>query len=363
MTHDATAAYTYDGTNRLTTVNNGTAIASYTYFGPLRIKKSAGGTATVYIYSGSRPIAEYVNGQISTEYVYSGSRLLATLAGGVITYHHPDHLSNRAETNASGVVTRTFAHFPFGEIWYEGPGSAKWKFTSYERDNGSGETGLDYAVFRQYASGQGRFMNADLLGGSISMPQSGNRYSYVLNDPINSLDLWGLCTGFIGRDKDGNPIFGEVPCHQPQDGDDSDGVSGSGGGQGSGGGGSGGCGGPCPGGGGGGGGGGTDKDKNKDKEKKQDSEECKQAQENLSHLLEESQNERQAHAQAMKKDVFWGAVIGCVIGIEGGGRMLEGAVDVGAGSLLVWAAGSLGNEYQSSHAIAKAQQEVDAKCH
>jgi hypothetical protein len=71
--------------------------------------------------------------------------------------------------------------------------------------------------------------------GSVGMPQSGNRYAYVLNDPINSVDLWGLCTGFIGRDDGGNPIFGEVPCHKPNDGDDNDGVSGSGGGGGGGG--------------------------------------------------------------------------------------------------------------------------------
>jgi RHS repeat-associated protein len=374
MTHDATAAYTYDGANRLTTVNNGTAIAAYTYVGPLRIKKSAGGAATVYIYSGSRPIAEYVNGQVSAEYVYSGSRLLATLAGGTITYHHPDHLSNRAETNASGAVTRTFAHFPFGETWYEGPGSDKWNFTSYERDNGLGETGLDYAVFRQYASGQGRFMNADLLGGSIGMPQSGNRYSYALNDPINSLDLWGLCTGFIGRDKDGTPIFGERPCHKAQDGDDSDGGSGSGGGGGSdGGGGGGGCAGPCSGGGGGGGGGGTDKDKKKNKENKQDSQECKDAQENLRHVLEEEHHEAQASGHALGRDVAIGAGFFCgiqgipaalALGPEAGGvACLDGAIEgavVGAG---IWGVGALWDSFQASRAQAKAQQDVDAKCH
>jgi len=32
------------------------------YFGPQRIKKIVGSTTTRYIYSGSKPIAEYVNG-------------------------------------------------------------------------------------------------------------------------------------------------------------------------------------------------------------------------------------------------------------------------------------------------------------
>lgn len=56
--------YTYDGANRLISVNNGTATASYTYIGPLRVKKNAGGTTTLYIYSGTRPLAEYINGQL-----------------------------------------------------------------------------------------------------------------------------------------------------------------------------------------------------------------------------------------------------------------------------------------------------------
>jgi hypothetical protein len=151
-------------------------------------------------------------------------------------------------------------------------------------------------MFRHYNSGQGRFMSADLLGGSIDMPQSGNRYAYVLNDPINSVDLWGLCTGFIGRDKDGNPIFGERPCHKAQDGDDSDGVGGSSGGAGDGGGGTGGCGGPCPGGGGDGGGPGTDKKKKKDNQQL-----CDSIQQNY---------DRTANETNAKWDVrFWASVV------------------------------------------------------
>jgi RHS repeat-associated protein len=192
--------YSYDGANRLTAIdNNGGAspTATYNYLGPLRIQKFTGGQTTVYIYAGSKPIAEYVNGQISREYLYGGSQMLATVSGGAFTYYHPDLLSNRAETDASGTVTRTFGHFPSGETWYETGTPDKWKFTSYERDSATGETGLDYAVFRQYTPGQGRFMNADLLAGHIDVPQSMNRYPYVLNDVVNRIDAVGLCdSGF-----------------------------------------------------------------------------------------------------------------------------------------------------------------------
>jgi RHS repeat-associated protein len=191
MTHDAASAYTYDGANRLTQVGGGTA--AYSYFGALRIKKVNGGATTVYVYSGSKPIVEYVNGTMSKEYIYSGSTLLATLAGSSTTYHHPDHLSSRAETDASGNPVRSFGHFPFGETWYE-TATDKGKFTSYERDSGTGETGLDYAMFRHFASGQGRFLSADLLAGNLLAPQSLNRFTYALNDPINLMDPLGLET-------------------------------------------------------------------------------------------------------------------------------------------------------------------------
>jgi RHS repeat-associated protein len=190
MTNDSVNAYTFDGANRMTQVGNNAA--TYAYFGPLRIKKIVGSTTTTYIYSGSKPIAEYVNGAVTKEYIYAGANLVATLAGGSVTYHHPDHLSNRAETGASGNPVRSFGHFPFGETWYETGTPDKWKFTSYENDSSPGESGLNYAQFRYQSAGLGRFTSADRMAGSLDAPQSLNRYSYVLNDPVNLLDPLGL---------------------------------------------------------------------------------------------------------------------------------------------------------------------------
>ncbi len=65
----------------------------------------------------------------------------------------------------------------------------KWKFTYHERD---AESGLDYATFRYYASRLGRFMTPDPVAGNIFNPQRLNRYAYVLNDPVNLVDPYGL---------------------------------------------------------------------------------------------------------------------------------------------------------------------------
>lgn len=195
LTNDGAFTYSYDGPNRMKQAQQiaapNTTTAS-TYFGPLRIVKNVGSSTTVYIYSGSKPIAEYANGGLSKEYIYAGSTLLATIAGTSTTYHHPDHLSDRAETDATGTPVRSFGHFPYGEVWYETGTPDPRKFTSYTRDSGTGETGMDYSIFRNYNPGQGRFVEADILTGDTTAPQSLNRYSYTGNDPINTVDPTGL---------------------------------------------------------------------------------------------------------------------------------------------------------------------------
>jgi RHS repeat-associated protein len=65
------------------------------------------------------------------------------------------------------------------------------KFTEKERDS---ETGLDYFLARYHSSAHGRFTSPDpLLGsGSVTDPQTWNRYSYALNNPLRFVDPSGL---------------------------------------------------------------------------------------------------------------------------------------------------------------------------
>ena len=156
---------------------------TYTYDGAgLRLKKVAGGTTTRYIFSGTKVVAEYVNGAAvgspTREYIYSGAALLATLEGGATTFHHQDHLLVRVNTNSSGNEAGQQGNFPFGEPWYTTSSTTKWRFTSYERDS---ESANDYAIFRYHSNRLGRFMTPDPLASSVADPQSLNRYAYVLN--------------------------------------------------------------------------------------------------------------------------------------------------------------------------------------
>ncbi|HXG06304.1 MAG TPA: RHS repeat-associated core domain-containing protein [Nitrososphaera sp.] len=106
---------------------------------------------------------------------------------------HNDRLSVRATITdgGSGNIQGRQGHLPFGEEIGGSGTTDKHKFTNYERDS---ESGLDYAVNRQYAQSVARFMRVDPYRGSSSLdnPQTQNRYAYVENDPINKTDPLGL---------------------------------------------------------------------------------------------------------------------------------------------------------------------------
>jgi RHS repeat-associated protein len=208
MTNDAANTLTYDAENRVLSATNGGSSGTYTYDGnSLRVKKVSASTTTVYIFSGSKVLAEYVNGAAPSaptrEYVYSGGAMLAKIEAGVTNYYHSDHLSARVITDSTGTVVGQRANYPYGETWYETGATTKIKFTSYERDS---ESGNDFALARYYVNRLGRFNAPDPLGGSISNPQSLNRYAYVLNSPVSLTDPLGLTT----CDQNGNNCYDSV---------------------------------------------------------------------------------------------------------------------------------------------------------
>jgi RHS repeat-associated protein len=229
MANDGLNTLAYDGENHLTAATNGSSSGVYYYDGTgLRVKKTfivnSTNTTTVYVFSGSKVIAEYDNGALvgspSREYIYSGSALLAKIDSTGSKYYHQDHLSNRLVTDFSGNTSAQQGHFPFGESWYNASNN-KLLFTSYERDS---ESGNDYAMARYYASRLGRFLSIDFLSGSIGDPQSLNRYAYVENDPVDNTDPSGQCippTAYLG----GGIHYG-IQC--PPNGDFSDAYGGGG---------------------------------------------------------------------------------------------------------------------------------------
>jgi RHS repeat-associated protein len=244
MTNDGNNTLIYDAESRAVSATNGSSVGAYVYDGNgLRVKKcvpncTSPTTSTVYVFSGSKVIAEYDNGAAvgspSREYIYSGGALIAKIDSAGTKYYHKDHLSNRLVTDSSGNTVAQMGHFPYGESWYNASGD-KLLFTSYERDS---ESGNDYALARFNVNRLGRFLSTDPLGGAISNPQSLNLYTYTLNNPLNFIDPTGLhweCITYTFMQVKGDPT-----CTWVDDGSDgnpggSSGGAGGGGGNGGGG--------------------------------------------------------------------------------------------------------------------------------
>jgi RHS repeat-associated protein len=107
--------------------------------------------------------------------------------------------TDRARTDPWGNVAATYTNLPFGDgstqtVGGTGVNQDNNSFTSLELDP---ETETYHAQFRQYGPGAGSRMSPDPYSGSYDMnnPQSFNRYSYVLNNPLTFTDPSGLDGG------------------------------------------------------------------------------------------------------------------------------------------------------------------------
>ncbi|HJQ35810.1 MAG TPA: RHS repeat-associated core domain-containing protein, partial [Thermoanaerobaculia bacterium] len=92
--------------------------------------------------------------------------------------------------------------FPFGvEITDQSPADGPLRFTGHERDAdilAAPSGALDYMHARYYSAFAGRFSSLDPVldvKRSTREPQSWNRYSYVINNPINRIDPDGRMDG------------------------------------------------------------------------------------------------------------------------------------------------------------------------
>ena len=201
VTNDGVHTYEYDSENRMVSVDGGLTASSAYDNQNRRYKKTIGSTVTHYVWEGSHVLAEHngSTGAVLIDYIYSGSRMIAKVASGSTQYFLSDRLSARLTLDPSGNVLGRQSHLPFGEDFGESGTQHKQHFTSYE---GDGESGTDYAVNRQYSQGVGRFTRPDPLARSArkDTPQTWNRYSYGVNEPVDVHDPEGLETGWGSQD-------------------------------------------------------------------------------------------------------------------------------------------------------------------
>jgi RHS repeat-associated protein len=126
--------------------------------------------------------------------VWTAGTLLATYDWNGLHFYLNDPLgSRRVQTDSLGVVEQSCTSLPYGDGESCGTTPTEHLFTGKERDT---ESGNDYFGARYYASSMGRFMSPDPLlnSGRPGNPQTWNRYTYGLNNPLRNTDPTGLYT-------------------------------------------------------------------------------------------------------------------------------------------------------------------------
>jgi RHS repeat-associated protein len=194
-THGFTA--TYDAAERIQTVTKNKVAASYTYnAADNRVRKDVGSSSTEYFYFGGGVIAERDQAGNWKDYVFFDGERVARIdqPGNIAHYYLSDALnSTSVVVGAAGALENESDYYPFGselQIVTNDPGNHH-KFTGKELD---AESGLYNFGARYYGPVIGRFITPDplLASGHPLNPQTWNRYTYALNNPVRYVDPDGL---------------------------------------------------------------------------------------------------------------------------------------------------------------------------
>jgi len=176
---------TWDIDNRVTSASitgGGTTFMEYDYTG-MRVKKNAPTGITLFPFKG----VEIDPNGVITKFIKIGIESFAAKKGGEKFFYHNDHLGGvNVITDSAGARVRLNEYDPWGAVSRtEGTIDPTHRFTGQELDP---ETGLYYYGGRYYDQEINRFISPDPFVQAPENPQNLNRYSYVLNNPVNLVD-------------------------------------------------------------------------------------------------------------------------------------------------------------------------------
>ena len=129
---------------------------------------------------------------VTTYYVYGRGLIGEEVNGAFKTYHFDYRGSTVALTDSTGNVTDTFEYDTYGSMTAR-TGTTVTPFLYNGRDGVmTDENGLVYMRARYYSPTLKRFINADVVAGSITNSITLNRYAYANGNPVSNVDPFGL---------------------------------------------------------------------------------------------------------------------------------------------------------------------------
>lgn len=183
-------SYTWAADNQPASITSGGVTESYTYTADgARVTKVRNGVTTLYLAG----LWEETSDGLSRKayYVVNGAPVAVRDLGNTqVTYLHGDHLGSvSVATDAAGQLLSRQYFDPWGTVLSGRVPQTQRSFTGQYLD----DTGLLFYHARYYDPALGRFISPDTVVPDARNPQTLNRYSYVLNNPINYTDPTGHC--------------------------------------------------------------------------------------------------------------------------------------------------------------------------
>lgn len=188
-----TTTYSYDGLDRLTNVTIDQASYSYIYDAfNRRLSKQTAAKTEHYLYQGQNEIGMFDTqiAQLRILGVGKGAEIGAAIAieiGGQTAIPIHDHNGNVTLLldHTNGNLIEKYQYSAFGEENSSSSFGNPWRYSSKRHDP---ETGFVYFGRRYYDPTTCRWVTPDPL----SFEGGPNLYAYVLNSPLNHIDLYGL---------------------------------------------------------------------------------------------------------------------------------------------------------------------------
>ena len=205
-------ALIYGANNRLQTVADKDFSTEYVYNAKgqrviKRVNRNGAVVETHFHYNhANQLVAETAaNGLPVREYLYTGTMRVAMVgyqnsAEGELYYVHNDHLGTpRVMTDAAANIVWAAYSTPFGETDIQADNiNNPLRFPGQYADD---ETGYSYNYFRDYEPSLGRYIQSDPIG----LAGGVNTFGYVLGNPLNRIDLFGVASYLVSRPLDGLP--------------------------------------------------------------------------------------------------------------------------------------------------------------
>jgi RHS repeat-associated protein len=191
LKNDSFHQYTWDSENNPLSIDS--VNVTFDALGRM-IEQARGSSYTQIIYSPTGGKLALMNGQsLQKAFVgLPGGAAAVYNSSGIAYYRHSDWLgSSRFASTTSRTKYFDVAYAPYGED-YGNSGTTDLSFTGQNQDTVSG---LYDFMYREYHPVSGRWIQPDPAGLGVANPtnpQTWNRYAYVANTPLDSVDPFGL---------------------------------------------------------------------------------------------------------------------------------------------------------------------------